>query len=130
MDMNKKGIYTPKQITTQLANEWEIINVNGDKKVSKQQLEKICKQTITTLGKNGGKDKFVAKKFNSILSEQFQGQDEFERKQSIKIVTQMLSKEAEAPKQRKDSGKENVDGNRSNGNANRASAKGKDVKAK
>ena len=36
MDMNKKGIYTPKQITTQLADEWDVINVNGDKKVSKQ----------------------------------------------------------------------------------------------
>ena len=93
-------------------------------------MEKICKQTITTLGKNGGKDKFVAKKFNQILKEEYQGQDEFEKKQSIKIVTQLLSKESETTKQRKDSGKENVDGNRANGNANRASAKGKDVKAK
>ena len=82
------------------------------------------------MGKNGGKDKFVGKKFEQILGDQYQGQDEFERKASIKIVTQMLSKEGETPKQRRESGKENADGNRANGNAHRGSAKGKDVKAK
>ena len=129
-DMNKKGIFTPKQITAQLGGEWELINVNGDKKVSKKDLEKICKNTVVMLGKNGGsKEKFQSKKFNELVSDQFSGVEEFDRKQSTKIVTQLLSKD-EAPKQRSNSGKENADLNRANGNAGRGSIKKDSIKAK
>ena len=94
-DMNKKGIYTPKQIKDQFFSQWDAINSNGDAKVSKKDFEKICKQTINTLGKNGGGDKFQSKKFNEIIEEKFKDQDEFDKKQCVKIVTQMMVKKTE-----------------------------------
>lgn len=91
-EMNKKGIYTPKQIATSVGNEWGTINAEGNKKVSKKDLEKICKQAITSLGKQGGGEKFQPKQFNGLIKDKFADMEEFDLKQSVQIVTTMLSK--------------------------------------
>ena len=86
-ELNKKGVYTPKQISTQIGTTWDEVNTNGDKKVSKKDLQKICTTAINTLGRNGGGDKFKAKQFNSILNDDYADKEEFDKKSSIKIVT-------------------------------------------
>ena len=91
-EMNKKGIYTPKQIASTVGNEWTTVNADGSKKVDKKSLEKICKQAVTTLGKQGGGDKFQAKKFNALINDQYADKEDFDLKQSVKIVTTMLTK--------------------------------------
>ena len=41
-EMNKKGIYTPKQIASTVGNEWTSVNTEGGKKVSKKEKKFFC----------------------------------------------------------------------------------------
>ena len=57
-DMNKKGIYMPKQISGQVENDWDAVNTKGLDAVSAADLKKICTTSVVNLGKLGGGDKF------------------------------------------------------------------------
>ena len=76
-EMNTKGIYMPRQISGQVEEDWTTINKKGTETVTLSDLKKICTASVTGLGKLGGKDKFVAKKFTQVTNELYKGQKEF-----------------------------------------------------
>ena len=57
-EMNKKGIYMPKQIAAQIQGDWDSVNKKGSDKVNPADLKKIVQSTVTGLGTLGGGDKF------------------------------------------------------------------------
>ena len=82
----------PKQIAGQVEEDWTNINKKGAETVTLSDLKKICNASVVGLGKLGGKDKFVAKKFTQVTNELYKNQKEFSKTDTVKIVTQLVHK--------------------------------------
>lgn len=91
-EMNKKGIYMPKQIAEQIQGDWETVNKKGTDTVNAADLKKIVQSTVTGLGKLGGGDKFDQKAFTAVLKQKFPDNKEFSQSEITTLVTQLVSK--------------------------------------
>ena len=96
-EMNKEGIYIPKQIDEHVGATWETRKNQEVDTVPSTELKKVVQATITNLAKLGAKNKtkFDAKKFNALIADSYAGQTDFKKKEVIKIVTLMVSKAPE-----------------------------------
>ena len=91
-EMNKKGIYMPKQIAEQIQGDWDTVNKKGSDTVSPPDLQKIVKSTVTGLGQLGGGDKFDQKAYAATLKQKFPNNKEFSQGDVIQLVTQLVQK--------------------------------------
>ena len=94
-EMNKKGIYMPKQIEEQLVNEWTSVNTKDTETVSPGDLKKIVTNSINGLGQLGGGDKFDQKKYNQLIKDKFKSNKEFSKGETVQIITLLVSKSAD-----------------------------------
>ena len=94
-EMNKKGIYMPKQIEEQFTGDWQGVNTKGTETVSSGDLKKIVTNSINGLGQLGGGDKFDQKKFNSLIKDKFKNTKEFSKADTIQIITILVSKSSD-----------------------------------
>ena len=91
-EMNKKGIYMPKQIAEQIQGDWDTVNKKGAEKVNAADLKKIVQSTVTGLGQLGGGDKFDQKAFAATLKKKYPDNKDFSQGDVIQLVTQLVSK--------------------------------------
>ena len=89
-EMNKKGIYMPKQIAEQIEGDWSTVNKKGTDTVTPADLQKIVKQTVTGLGQLGGGDKFDQKSYAATLKNKFPNNKDFSKGDAILLVTQLV----------------------------------------
>ena len=64
--MNKKGIYTPEQITDSVDKYWKKYASSADAStVNKEECQNIVEANVNALGKKGSKHYFNEEKFTS-----------------------------------------------------------------
>jgi len=82
-EMNKKGIYMPKQILEQVQGDWNTVNKAGSKTVTPADLKKIVMGSVAGLGKLGGNDKFNPKAFADVQKTKFPDNTEFTKAETV-----------------------------------------------
>ena len=91
-EMNKKGIYMPKQISEQVQGDWDAVNKKGTDTVNPADLKKIVMGSVAGLGKLGGNDKFDPKAFAAIQKSKFPDNKEFSKAETVQMITHLVSK--------------------------------------